>query len=249
MNGKFSYSRAILASRQTSIVNALWIWPNLCTIQPAWNGRGNFPHPGNGRAIMKKPRRNRITTWGMMGLLVVGLTVWCALPARAVPIDYTFVFSGGGSGFTIDDTLAQPYIAWNISYDGGTWNNLTDTSTPINITLQPGRFELNTISFGTDNLYLFTNFIGDPFGPFAGISWNCPGGSPCDNFFYVFPRPSIIPEPPSWILFPIGLLVLAGARWWTHRQERLQWGCPLPPTATITSRHHGRRFQQALLVA
>jgi hypothetical protein len=38
----------------------------------------------------------------MMGVLVVGLNVWFALPARAVPIDYTLAGGTAVGGFTLD---------------------------------------------------------------------------------------------------------------------------------------------------
>ena len=94
--------------------------------------------------MLSKKGLSRITAWGMMGVLVVGLNVWFALPARAVPIDYTLAGGTAVGGFTLDDTLVNPYTAWTISFEGTTWNNLIDVASLQSITSDI--FELVSVS-------------------------------------------------------------------------------------------------------
>src|SRR5437879_6203396 len=104
---------------------------------------------------MEKACRNRITTWCMMGLLVVGLTVWFALPARAVPIDYSFgndptdcCISGV---FSLDKSLLTPYVTWDITDNFlNHYTNLSDIVVENNITIQNGinQYNLSTVQSG-----------------------------------------------------------------------------------------------------
>lgn len=68
--------------------------------------------------------RNRVPAWVMMGLLVVGLTGWFALPASG--------------GFTLDDTLSAPYVHWQFDFLGALFNDGTDSFQLAN-TFQDGK--------------------------------------------------------------------------------------------------------------
>jgi MYXO-CTERM domain-containing protein len=185
-----------------------------------------------------------------MGLLVVGLNVWCAQSAGATPVLYSL---GGGLAtgtFILDRSLLQnPFIDWNINFDGQTFNNLTDT---VNLNTSPcpdctplpsdptglQTFELASINHNGTNLAFITNFSNNA----VGIGPN-PLPLPSNNFglitspnsFQCLDMPCVtgaintvgpvsVPEPPPGVLLMLGLLVLAGARWWTRRREGLQRG-------------------------
>ena len=167
---------------------------------------------------MKRTCRNRITSCIMMGLLVVGLTVWFALPARAVPIDYTLNGGSAVGGFTLDDTLADPYTAWTISIFGHVYDNVTDTFITLNFSPVFGTFYLQTQN--SDPSILNLNII---FPNTYQIQVSTTGGTLSDEGSFARKSQSV-PEAPPGVLSLIGLLVLASARWWTHRQERLQLG-------------------------
>jgi hypothetical protein len=177
--------------------------------------------------MMGKTWRKRITTWSMMGLLVVGLTVWFALPARAVPIEYTLEGGAAVGEITFDNTLASPYTAWTISIQGQSFSNVTDvinnnicnsgictlsTSDTINPISSKSLQFTNQFDIGLNNHYSMTVIV-------------------CRELCFTFGDGGIlvkqgqnVPEATSGVFFLIGLLVLAGARWWTHRQARLQLG-------------------------
>ena len=178
---------------------------------------------------MRKTWRKRITAWGMMGLLVVGLNVWFAPPARAVPIDYTLAGGQAVGGFTIDTTLGAPYIEWNLGFTSVSlfWNNLTDDSPPFaNFSSAPGEFNLESTTSGQRLDLVTTGFGLGSIPSYHLFFFNVNSTFCCttDNGFLI-KTSNAIPEPHPGALTLIGLLVIiAGARWWTHRQERLPLG-------------------------
>src|SRR5438132_11166 len=113
--------------------------------------------------MMSEKCRGRISAWGMMGLLVVSLTVWFALPARAVPIDYTLAGGSAVGGFTLDATQATPFITWDITAVGLNFNNLTDDAVIVNSQVLSNTFSLSTDSNGGIRFNLGIGF--PPGGP------------------------------------------------------------------------------------
>ena len=182
---------------------------------------------------MKRTCRNRMTSCIMMGLLVVGLTVWFALPARAVPISYTLEGGAAVGGIIFDNTLINPYIAADITFQGVEYNLAFANPPLVNIidnTCVGGCALAIDLSF--DIFMQFTNsfnpLISNPYHIAVtieneGVCTTTP--NPCsittDNGIL---HANNVPELPPGVLVLIGLLVLASARWWTHRQERLQLG-------------------------
>jgi hypothetical protein len=180
--------------------------------------------------MMSKACRNRITAWGMMGLLVVGLNVWSALPARAVPIDYTLAGPSVVGEITTDNTLVNPYVAWSISSAGSSWNNLSDAGILANNFSSPGVIQLDTVNHAGLEMKLFSSNTGSGINAtydltvFDALRFPPVQILGVGGVGLLIRSSSNVPEPPPGLLFPIGLLVLAGARWWTHRQERLPLG-------------------------
>jgi len=172
--------------------------------------------------------RERIHAWGMMGLFVVGLSGWFVMPARAVPIDYILVGGLATGGFTIDTTSVAPYQSWAIDVAGDGWSNLTDIITIKNSEeggLNTGIFDLETRASAIGSFYvlsLATNFV-EASGITYALNVSTGGVRLVDEVGRV-ERAASVPEPTPGILLMIGLLILAGARWWTHRQEGLLRG-------------------------
>ena len=160
----------------------------------------------------------RITAWGMMGLLVVALDVGFAQPAKAVPIPYNLDGGLASGGFILDDSLVLgPYIAYAIDIGGQSFNSLSAitivnaldgglfvlySQNPVGSTFRMNT-ELSTLSYRA----LFDNSTGVVIETDGRIK-----------------ATTNVPEPTPGVLLMIGLLVLAGARWWTHRQQGLQRG-------------------------
>ena len=171
---------------------------------------------------MIKTCRNRVTAWVMMGLLVVGLNVWFALPAMATQIAYVLGGGTASGGFVLDDSLSTtPYVNWDITFGGHSFSFGTDVGQIDNSADGTGGFTLTT-SNGVDTLFFNASNIDSSGGVyFAALPGNEAGGQENGQFT---PAGNSVPEMSPGVLFMIGLLVLAGARWWTHRREGLQRG-------------------------
>src|SRR5207245_479121 len=137
-----------------------------------------------------------------------------------------------------DNTQPAPFISWSMTFIDlfagpgfGTtsgFNNVVLNSCDVNtctlstddeLIFPPSCFPQNggvcqgdAITFTTPNTHPFLQTFSASGVQFDTQSGNGPG-------FSVQGKLSI-PEPRPGILVLIGLLVLAGARWWTHRQER-----------------------------
>ena len=227
MNGKFSDIRAILSTSHTMDRQCLMDLAKFMHDVSLFGTVAAHRHiQGSRRAIMKQTCRNRITTWCLMGLLVVGLNVWFALPARAVPIDYTLAGGTAVGGFTLDDSLVNPYTTWHIrTTEGFLFSSLFDTAI-TNDSPAPGTFDLVTLNGSTPAFFELKVQLPNSYSIILLESGFLACGHPllhvCDTGTLI--SSNSVPEASPGVLFLISLLVLAGARWWTHRQERLQLG-------------------------
>jgi len=176
---------------------------------------------------MIKTGRKRLKAWSMMGLLVVGLHMGIALPARAIPINYILEGGANSSGvFSLDQSLTTPFVTWDINATFNTYfSNISDLVFH-NLAIHSGQqveFDLNTNNALLQDLTLRVVLPSPDFAGLWIMQVSALQGIGSDIGF-ISQVQSPVPELPTGGLFMIGLLVLAGARWWTHRQERLQLG-------------------------
>ena len=162
-------------------------------------------------------------------------------PAMAVPLTYSLSGPVLTGIVTIDDTLILgPFTAWDL-FEGGThWtfanggfaNDTVLQNVSISGPVGPGNFYLVTVESTFGNTLNFQAFTDSPLGcpgqPFnncysAAFS-DADGNGLVERGFFFPPTVSSVPEPSIILLLATGLLSLAGARWWQHRQERTQVG-------------------------
>ena len=172
---------------------------------------------------------------GMLSLVLLGGAVGISgvgpPSALAIPLSGDYLITSGGmqGTFSIDGTT-HLFTAWDLIFPNvGTVPVTTYTSpNPAPNLLQPedaiggSSASIHFQDQAGNSFSFYASSIGSPNWLYSIFDVSQQFGY--TSFGNIAPVAQPVPEGQSVVLLMIGLLFLAGARWWTHRQERLQLG-------------------------
>ena len=148
---------------------------------------------------------------GLVLGLVLGLQLFTAATAHAIPVQGDYVFTSGLSGTFSSD--GSKLTAWNIIDPNAiTWANTNLTQTVVfndssYLGLQSGTAAQILLDWGR-----------------AHVNGNAGRQFFSNNFSFIVAPPTAVPEPRSGSLLALGLLALLGYGWRQRRQAGLQIG-------------------------